>query len=591
MKNRKIFSKENIQKFALRKLSIGVVSVCLGLYVMSINNKVLANSSTDDVLNAISVSDTAIPVSSENSSISNTAIPVSSENSSVSNTAIPVSSENSSVSNTAIPVSSENSSVSDTAIPVSSENSSVNSKLIAATIKGEVTGLAGSTSITNQRLTIETTINENAKTGDYIDYDFLNVASTGLDNLKIIGPNGETIGKVSVLSATVPEINKQGSGNLEIQKSTDPKIAWKAKVRVTFTEGINTLPKGTKFSFSTTNISMPVVWTDQDYELTAKVSLKNGSGSVSNVYVVKRSLPAETSYGISLTGNIVMKQENYTSNSNIIITPDEEVTEGGIIKFQLTGEDTVAFIPNSLIKKRISETLNRKLEKDYTVNQYHAWIIPAKGTPSVLEIVDANSKELTFKVVSGTIAAGHSATFILGSNVISLETNNFKHSTSNSNYLQPDSEQLINGKKVKGSNVYTIQGLNSTAVITYTMYVDRKGNEIIPSTLGHSPKVNIDGWSFDHNYVDDKGFMINVYYKKDSRVEVKDATQTIHYVGAGDKTPTDNVVTQKAAFTRTVTIDKVTGEVISISDWEGTKTFNTVNTPVVDGYHADKRVA
>ncbi|MCC4380199.1 mucin-binding protein, partial [Limosilactobacillus reuteri] len=39
---------------------------------------------------------------------------------------------------------------------------------------------------------------------------------------------------------------------------------------------------------------------------------------------------------------------------------------------------------------------------------------------------------------------------------------------------------------------------------------------------------------------------------------VKDATQTIHYVGAGDKTPTDNVVTQKAAFTRTVTIDKVT---------------------------------
>lgn len=72
---------------------------------------------------------------------------------------------------------------------------------------------------------------------------------------------------------------------------------------------------------------------------------------------------------------------------------------------------------------------------------------------------------------------------------------------------------------------------------------------------------------------------------------VKDATQTIHYVGAGDKTPTDNVVTQKAAFTRTVTIDKVTGEVISISDWEGTKTFNTVNTPVVDGYHADKRVA
>ena len=72
---------------------------------------------------------------------------------------------------------------------------------------------------------------------------------------------------------------------------------------------------------------------------------------------------------------------------------------------------------------------------------------------------------------------------------------------------------------------------------------------------------------------------------------VKDASQTIHYVGAGDKTPGDNTVTQKDAFTRTVTIDKVTGKVLSTSDWEGTKTFDTVDTPVVDGYHADKKVA
>ena len=72
---------------------------------------------------------------------------------------------------------------------------------------------------------------------------------------------------------------------------------------------------------------------------------------------------------------------------------------------------------------------------------------------------------------------------------------------------------------------------------------------------------------------------------------VKDATQTIHYVGAGADTPADNTVTQKDAFTRTVTIDKVTGKVLSTSDWEGTKTFDTIDTPVVDGYHADKKVA
>ena len=72
---------------------------------------------------------------------------------------------------------------------------------------------------------------------------------------------------------------------------------------------------------------------------------------------------------------------------------------------------------------------------------------------------------------------------------------------------------------------------------------------------------------------------------------VKDASQTIHYVGAGDDTPADNIVTQKDAFTRTVTIDKVTGKVLSMSDWEGTKTFATIDTPVVDGYHADKKTA
>ncbi|MFR0541627.1 MucBP domain-containing protein, partial [Lactobacillus delbrueckii] len=70
---------------------------------------------------------------------------------------------------------------------------------------------------------------------------------------------------------------------------------------------------------------------------------------------------------------------------------------------------------------------------------------------------------------------------------------------------------------------------------------------------------------------------------------VKDATQTIHYVGAGDKTPADKKQTQKDAFTRTVTIDKVTGKVLETSAWEGTKTFGFEDTPFVEGYHADKK--
>ena len=62
-------------------------------------------------------------------------------------------------------------------------------------------------------------------------------------------------------------------------------------------------------------------------------------------------------------------------------------------------------------------------------------------------------------------------------------------------------------------------------------------------------------------------------------------SQTIKYEGAGDKTPKDNV--QTTTFTRTTTVDKVTGKVISSTDWTPSEhTFGTVKTPLVEGYHA-----
>lgn len=72
----------------------------------------------------------------------------------------------------------------------------------------------------------------------------------------------------------------------------------------------------------------------------------------------------------------------------------------------------------------------------------------------------------------------------------------------------------------------------------------------------------------------------------------KDATQTIHYQDAGDKTPADNVTTKADAFTKTVTVDKVTGKIISETAFAGDPyTFGTVDTPVIAGYHADKATA
>ena len=67
-------------------------------------------------------------------------------------------------------------------------------------------------------------------------------------------------------------------------------------------------------------------------------------------------------------------------------------------------------------------------------------------------------------------------------------------------------------------------------------------------------------------------------------------TQTIHYVGASDKTPADN--NQTFIFTREITFDNVTGNIISVTPWNvQSHTFGNIDTPVIPGYHADKAVA
>ncbi|MBW3350148.1 mucin-binding protein, partial [Limosilactobacillus reuteri] len=68
---------------------------------------------------------------------------------------------------------------------------------------------------------------------------------------------------------------------------------------------------------------------------------------------------------------------------------------------------------------------------------------------------------------------------------------------------------------------------------------------------------------------------------------LKDVKFTVHYVGAGAKNPADNV--QNAQWTRSITVDNVTGKIISSTEWVSNKaSYNDVRTPVVEGYHADR---
>ncbi|MFR0617238.1 mucin-binding protein [Limosilactobacillus mucosae] len=70
----------------------------------------------------------------------------------------------------------------------------------------------------------------------------------------------------------------------------------------------------------------------------------------------------------------------------------------------------------------------------------------------------------------------------------------------------------------------------------------------------------------------------------------KDASQTIHYQGIDGQNPADHVDRAVAVFTRTATIDLVTGAVTSYSKFTGQQTFEkNVATPVVPGYHVDEK--
>ena len=74
---------------------------------------------------------------------------------------------------------------------------------------------------------------------------------------------------------------------------------------------------------------------------------------------------------------------------------------------------------------------------------------------------------------------------------------------------------------------------------------------------------------------------------------LKDVTYTVHYASkdSNAKLPADSV--QKAQWKRSLTLDSVTGDILTAGEWKADKTkFDLVVTPLVNGYFADKgRVA
>ena len=91
---------------------------------------------------------------------------------------------------------------------------------------------------------------------------------------------------------------------------------------------------------------------------------------------------------------------------------------------------------------------------------------------------------------------------------------------------------------------------------------------------------------FDTDTTVDQNVTIHLKHKTEAVKEEKKVSLTVRYHGAGDKTPPNHV--EKAVWTRTVTKDKVTGEIIDNGTWISDKSkYAEVTSPVIEGYTAD----
>ena len=96
---------------------------------------------------------------------------------------------------------------------------------------------------------------------------------------------------------------------------------------------------------------------------------------------------------------------------------------------------------------------------------------------------------------------------------------------------------------------------------------------------------------FDHDDSVDQSYEVHLKHGTVNWTENKTVTETIHYIyqngpHAGETAAND--YTAKREFTRTNTVDNVTGKVVSYGEWNTVDPFAEVASPVIDGYTADK---
>ena len=175
--------------------------------------------------------------------------------------------------------------------------------------------------------------------------------------------------------------------------------------------------------------------------------------------------------------------------------------------------------------------------------------------------------------------------------LVYVDTTTGQTLTTQVNVAQGDSGSAIPTSVTDTLNATTQSYLDKGYVIDTA-----KAKETVPGKFDYSGQ-NTDG-------SDAQPQVVTIYLKHGTEIitstDPKDADKSnltissqniVHYEGAGNDTPKDVVRTDDSTLTRTVTIDKVTGEVLETSKWTGKKEYDDVDTRVVNGYYADTKAA
>ncbi|WP_270537972.1 GbpC/Spa domain-containing protein [Streptococcus anginosus] len=318
-----------------------------------------------------------------------------------------------------------------------------------------------------------------------------------------------------------------------------------------------------------------------------------------------------------------------------------EVTGNVIVNYRNQAGET--------IKESVEDTSNASINTDYNTEEHRkTTIVTSDGKTYRLVDSQLPSNE-KWKVIEGTTQVTYVYKEVLGNvtvhyqdesghqlqddvTALSGASTNTPYDTEEhrkttivtsdgKTYRLVDSQLPSNetGKVIEGTTQVTyvykeVLGLNKQKV-TYTVIDDTTGTTLenqVELTTGHSgtnlptdaqtkydqmvaayqakgyelvskdelpAKFNLDS-SHDQNVT------VHLKHGTAESQESKKVSLTVLYHGAGSQTPADNV--QTATWTRTVTKDKVTGDVVKTTDWVADKaTYDAVPSPVIPGYTVD----